>query len=156
MEEEPTGGVPGVRKMTAHVCAIALLLAGCGVAAGPAIVHAQGRWYAATGLRPEPGERAPIVLDAWGPFNCGGKTTTGCTWRTGQGEVIMIDIRRPADEIDRTATHEWGHHLGLTDGGPGIMGYKKSTPWSDCITQTELDTICLIYDCMWQRPECGQ
>lgn len=138
---------------TAGAVLAVLLTTGCGSRAVQAVDVASARWAAATGIVQE---RAPMIVEKYGPFKCGDKTTTGCYQRRPPVEFIAIDVQRPMTEIERTAAHEWGHRLGLDDGGNGIMGPKEATATSYCITQTELDTICLIYDCKWQQPECTQ
>lgn len=148
-------GVSVVRKVTALAAGAALLLAGtgCGVSAQQAVRHGAVRWYVATGIAPT--TLPPVeVHEAYGTFKCGKQTVTGCYHQKPEPIAITIDVARSTDEVLRTGAHEWGHHLGLPDWGRGIMGPQSAHATSACITTEDVAMACVLYDCLWWRPEC--
>jgi hypothetical protein len=137
----------------ALVLAVAAL-SGCTPSAQSHVARAADRWQQATGIiEPPP---LPTVREAWGPFWCGKlpDNVTGCYAHPPE-DVITLDMRRHDRDIERTATHEWGHRLGLPHFGRGIMGPQQTYATSYCITREDLEVLCLVYDCKWQLPECG-
>ncbi len=125
---------------------------GCTPTAQSYVAMAADRWQQATGIIEDP--PLPTVREAWGPFWCGKDvlSATGCY--AVKTDTITLDIRRPDHDVLRSATHEGGHRRGLPHFGRGIMGPQQTYPTSYCITKEDLEVLCLVYDCKWQKPEC--
>ncbi len=116
------------------------------------VARGASRWERATGAVGLP--PLPTVREAWGPFACGLETTTGCYDHN--TDTITIDTSRPEAEVERTATHEWGHRLGLGHSGRGIMSSKGAYPTSGCITSQDVADVCRVHVCKWEKPECDE
>lgn len=59
------------------------------------------------------------------------------------------------EETEQVAMHELGHVLsvGHLVAGNGIMSRDQSTA-TQCITQSDLDLICEVNECLWEKVEC--
>jgi hypothetical protein len=124
------------------------LLSGCGITAREAVQRGAARWQGATNLTAP----MPQVRARWGTFECGDLlSVTGC-W---DGTTIEIDMSRSDEEIERTATHEWGHLLGADHHKhAGVMGPKGNPDASHCISLADIWELCGDMSCEWERPEC--
>jgi hypothetical protein len=125
---------------------------GCAPSAGGYVARAAARWERATGAVGLP--PLPTVREAWGPFRCGLQTATGCYHH--ETDTITLAVNRPEAEVERTATHEWGHRLGLGHTGRGIMSPKGAYPTSGCITSQDVADVCQVHVCRWEKPECDE
>jgi hypothetical protein len=137
--------------MTAHRYAVAaaLLLDGCGASARDAVELAARRWQRATGV---PCTMPAFVIGREGAFPCGEAvpSAAGCYRRT--EDVIEINMR--SDRVAQIALHEYGHRLGAPHGPNGTLLAPELGSAARCITREDLDVVCALNDCQWEKPEC--
>lgn len=130
---------------------VAALLAGCGLSARDALLAADARWRAATGvLEPWPSG----IEMRYGTFDCGPVSpAVGCYNST--TDSVTIDLSNTDAEIQQIAVHEWGHKLGAGHAKPGqgVLAPRLSEARA-CITAADLELVCALRTCAWERPEC--
>ena len=139
-------------KLTTALLAT-LLATGCGAtSAHNAIMSADARWYEASGVEePWPSR----VEERTGAFACGGLRSGAVGCYNSRTDTITLDVNQSDHMIRQAAVHEWGHKLGAGHAGPGqgIMSPRLSEAKA-CITQADLDRVCGLRTCKWERPEC--
>ena len=108
------------------------------------------RWERATGVVPE---TPAHIRGWWGQFQCGPEipNAAGCYKRS--TDTLEIDVRSSNPEL--VAVHEVGHKLGAghSDESGHVMTANLSAS-SGCITQDDIDQVCAVQICAWERPEC--
>lgn len=136
----------GVRPVLA-----ACLALGCAsVDLDLAVERGQARWYAATGLRPVP------LSVAWSSSRVCGSVTAAVGCAHLDGSVWIWTGVLTQAEADRVMLHELGHVLAPGRGHVGPWGGVMAARLDDstqCITQLDIDLVCLGFLCAWERPE---
>lgn len=134
---------------------IIAVLSGCGAPCG--LQQAGDRWYAATGLRAPKDTRWSFPETEYVPCADGVAAAKhyGCTRGRGRGP-LEVAVAAQAPECSDVTMHEYGHVLGGEHSKAGVMASSKGDAGysPECITREDVEAVCSVALCQWQRPEC--